>query len=66
MKTLKIILLVLAVLIAIAGIFAGIVCVASAINGTTFSEQLKLWLTAIGDFFKSPFVKQENKNERQN
>lgn len=57
MRALKIILLCLGVLIAIAGIFAGIVGVASAINGTAFTEQLKLWLTAIGDFIKKPFVK---------
>ena len=57
MRALKIIRLCLGVLIAIAGIFAGIVGVASAINGTAFTEQLKLWLTAIGDFIKKPFVK---------
>lgn len=57
MKALKIVVLCLVVLIAIAGIFAGIVGVASAINGTAFTEQLKLWLTAIGDFFKRPFIK---------
>lgn len=57
MKTLRIILHCLCVLIALAGIFAGIVGVASLINGMAFTEQLKFWLIAIGDFFKRPFIK---------